>query len=405
MAKIFVPFFRTPTNIIKETLKRTPLGLARMTRAGWKEGTSNAKILAEASMGSGIMMLGASAAMDGNITGPGPSDPRKRAQLRTTGWQPYSLVFNKGDISEEYRNQLISMGIASTTEDKLYVSYHRIEPIGTWLAISAHAFDTMKYTIDEKDGGAIAAEATIGIVRSLADKTFLTGVEKLSAIWSNQITPEDALREMFGSLVPTIVKDVSRLSDPHLKHVNFDDPELTYGENLAIQFMNEIRSRLPGLSKDVPNRINYWGDDIKQGQGNWQEIALPFYVSHGKGDVLDDVIMELGFPLSQPRPRIEFKGAQVDLNIKQWQRYMRYFAKTARQQGDSLTFLNLREKMKREVRSPSFKALPPEAKKDHLRAIQRKYRDAAIYDLVTLDPDLTRKVERGMMLNQMGMPQ
>src|SRR3546814_2093965 len=59
-----------------------------MVRAG---GRRKDEGLARLTMGSGLSALAVSTALEGKVSGSGPSDPLEQAALRDTGWQPYSI--------------------------------------------------------------------------------------------------------------------------------------------------------------------------------------------------------------------------------------------------------------------------------------------------------------------------
>jgi hypothetical protein len=112
--KFVIPFYKTPVNIFKYTLERTPV--APLSSTVRKElsagGTRQAAALAKIGMGSSMMTLGVDMSINNQITGSGPSDPKKRAALKRLGWQPNSIKI--GDN---------------------YYSYQGLEPLSTMFAL------------------------------------------------------------------------------------------------------------------------------------------------------------------------------------------------------------------------------------------------------------------------------
>jgi len=106
LAKLFVPFFTTPVNIMKSTLTRTPLMLAypkfyKTIRQGGREADM---AMARVAVGSTIMagFAYSSFGFDGEdksliIVGKGPSDPEARRAMRRQGFQPYSINILQDD--------------------------------------------------------------------------------------------------------------------------------------------------------------------------------------------------------------------------------------------------------------------------------------------------------------------
>ena len=114
--RIIVPFMRTPMNIFKYAVERTPgapLVLSE-TRENLKAGgIRRDQALARIAFGSSIMGMIWAMAAQGIITGGGggPDEQRKR---RLTGWQPYSIKI--GDT---------------------YYSYNRLDPLSTIMGFTA----------------------------------------------------------------------------------------------------------------------------------------------------------------------------------------------------------------------------------------------------------------------------
>jgi len=103
LAKFVVPFVRTPANILKYAGERTPIGfLSREVRdnLSGKNGTiARDTQMARMAIGTTIATAFAWQALQGNITGGGPSDSKEKAVMRMTGWQPYSIKIGNGYYS------------------------------------------------------------------------------------------------------------------------------------------------------------------------------------------------------------------------------------------------------------------------------------------------------------------
>jgi hypothetical protein len=94
MARIVMPFVRTPVNLFRWTWERTP-GLARFSQ-GYKEaieagGERAAIAKAGVEMGTAMYGFAAAYALAGGITGNGPSSKELREQWLAAGNQPYSI--------------------------------------------------------------------------------------------------------------------------------------------------------------------------------------------------------------------------------------------------------------------------------------------------------------------------
>ena len=233
-ARLVVPFVRTPINIFKFTFARTPLGLAsqKMRDDIASGGLRRTQALAKLGTGTSFMMLGTDFALNGQITGAGPTDPETRSRLRSAGWRPYSIK-----IGDEY------------------YSYARFEPFATWLGMSADLTEIMTnyeaYDVkaqEEIDELVVAAVAAIS--NQVVGKTFLQGVADMTQVLSDskRYGPQ-YLQGYAGSLVPAAVADIERAISPEVEQV--------------FNMMDAIKARIPGLSDSVPKRRNAYGEVIK----------------------------------------------------------------------------------------------------------------------------------------------
>jgi hypothetical protein len=89
----------------------------------------------------------------------------------------------------------------------------------------------------------------------------------VEAMQDYQYKSEYFANRLLSSFVPTGVKEVA----------NFMDPRAKQTANLT----DAIRSRIPGLSGDVPSRLNFWGDEITytSGLGSLYDAVSPIYSS------------------------------------------------------------------------------------------------------------------------------
>lgn len=294
--RFVAPFIRTPTNIFKFTFSRTPLGLLSENirndiRSG---GVKRDMALSRMAMGSSIMWIGTDLSLNGQITGGGPTDQRQRSALRRTGWQPYSIKV--GDT---------------------YLSYGRMEPIGTILGLSADISEIMSnyesYDMraqDEVDELVTASVMAIG--NQVVGKTFMTGFADLVEVLSDPGRyGESYVQKFAGSFIPAGVAGIERALTPEIE--------------FAFNTLDKVKSRIPGMSKDVPKRLNVYGEEIKtfypddslkMAKGE-RVLSLfnPFYYSNKKSDSeLDEFFLRNGFHINMPQKTQRFDGVNIDLS-------------------------------------------------------------------------------------------
>lgn len=288
-----VPFIRTPVNIFKFTFERTPLaplskGFREDLQAG---GVRRAQALAKIGTGSTVMFTGMDMSLNGQITGAGPSDPKQRAALRRTGWQPYSIKV--GDT---------------------YYSYARFEPVATPLGMAADMAEILSnyesYDIAaQQDVDKLVTAGIAAIGNQVVGKTFMSGFADLTEVLSDPDRyAQTFINRYAGSIVPAGVGAIERAIDPQMEYV-FNE-------------MDAIKARIPGLSDEVPNRLNVWGEEINtfypgKGLDGIEERALslvnPVYYSKQKDAPVDRFMLQNGFTINMPQKTQNFDGVRVDL--------------------------------------------------------------------------------------------
>lgn len=286
--RFVVPFINTPANIIKFTFERTPFApLSARIRADIAAGGARRDMaMARIGLGSMAMMTAYDLGMNGQVTGGGPSDFNEKTNLRRQGWQPYSVkVGNR------------------------YYAYNRLDPVGFLVGMGA---DLAEYSLNTTDDpGAEYEEAAVMAIFSaaenLTEKTYLYGFSQLLGALNDPGRFATRYAERFaGSFVPTGVAEVARLSDPQMKH--------------ATSFMDKIKSRLPGLSQDVPNRHDLWGRPIsfQSGLGKAYDAISPIYSSEFKPEPADREMERLGLFKSMPSKSvgIRFRGKTERISLR-----------------------------------------------------------------------------------------
>jgi hypothetical protein len=101
--KLFLPFVRTPTNLLKFALERSPAApILREWRKDFTAGGARRDLaVARAMLGTGVGMAIYEAALAGKITGSAPTDPAKSKLQYADGWEPYSIRL--GDTWYSYK--------------------------------------------------------------------------------------------------------------------------------------------------------------------------------------------------------------------------------------------------------------------------------------------------------------
>ena len=363
-ARVIMPFIRTPVNIMKFVGMRSPLApLAKSFRADLMAGGAR-RDLALARMGLGSMVMAAAAdmSMSGILSGGGPTDARLRSALRRTGWQPYSI--RVGDQ---------------------WVSYNRLDPIGATLGIGADLAEILGQA-ERVDGEAAAAAAVMAVSQNIVSKTYMSGIADVMEVFAS-VSPElgasrgeEWLKRLGGSVVPAGAAQLTRVLDPTLRQ--------TQG------IVDQIRSRVPGYSEDLPPRLNLWGDPILLTGGVGPDIMSPLWTSPVRQSPVDDEIVANGAGIRMPGRVI----GDVELTPEQYNRYVELAGNELK---DPSTGLGARETLeaiiagKHSLSSEYQSAQPgPDGGKALIIGeVVTKFRQAARAKMIEEDAELRNAVE------------
>jgi len=332
LAKLILPFIRTPVNIVKFAGERTPLALfSKEVKAilGGRDGAAARDLqLARLGMGTAVSAMAYNLASEGKITGGGPTDPKEKAAMYLTGWQPYSVKIG----------------------DKYY-SYGRLEPLGILLGYAADAANIAKKT-NKAEAGELGALILASVTKNLTNKTFLKGISDLVEAYTDAERYGDSwIKNYAGTVVPTGVAQWARVEDPILRQTN--------------TVLEKIRSRIPYYSKDLLPIRDLYGDPIKFEGGLGPDIVSPVYVSSKENNYLSDEMVRLKFFPTLPSKQI----GSVELTPKQYDELSVSAGKKLKKALDMFTS------------SIDYQFLPDQVKIDTMKEIVTKTRKAAREEL------------------------
>lgn len=400
---LIMPFIRTPANIMKEFGRRSPLALA-MPKAFWGEiaagGARRDLALAKLSTGSAAMTFGAYLSGQGILTGGGPSDNKMR-KAWLEKYQPYSI--NMKQLLGEARFKELGL-------DKEWYPYGRLEPIGTLLGIAADVVEFRQWApreMADEASPALTARAVGAVMMNLSEKTYLTGLASLAAAYQDpERYGESFVARTAGSMMPfsSIVRDIESAIDP-TRRITKRDPSETnplVGEFYAV--LNEYKSRTPGLSNDLPPRLNFWGEEVKQYEGPWVNAFNAFAPKKDKAQPIDDELIRLRYPIAEPSAQID----GVRLTPQQHYTLVKAMNEIAvpTPEGEK----TMRGYMNWLVKSATYQAiLGDERKTDVIKAVRNKFVDAARAMMLTpgekhFDADLFAKITAAKARESAGLP-
>jgi hypothetical protein len=296
--KLVFPFIRTPINLLKFAVERTPVAqlALRRVRDDYKAGGARRDLaIARATMGAGIGALVVHYAGQGLVSGNGPTDRNERTLMMAKGWQPYSVKV--GDT---------------------WYSYSRTDPIAMLVGTAADlAAAAPKMKAGEYDKA--AEELTASIVGQLENKTWLSGVTNFVQAMDD---PERygrswAARTAGSIFVPTLIAHAAKAIDPVSR-----DP-IVKDDLFALESMlNQVRSRIPGLSDELPARRDIFGREIKAEGGPMQTFLSPFYARTEQDHPVVEGLLRADATLSKPQRKIKDEdGEGRELTATEYESY------------------------------------------------------------------------------------
>lgn len=265
--KLLLPFYRTPVNLVKTSANFSPLGLVKGLA------TKNEEQALSGLVGSAILGGVAHWALEGNITGGGPTDPQQRKTLQASGWQPYSVRIGNR-----------------------YYSYNRFEPVGLVASTVADLVHGWQLGEDpespESRNKIVNLESSVNSMLSHAmrESRDLPFVYELGAMDDlihnfNLQGASKFLGQLAGGFVPQGIANVAQGIDRTVR-----SPQ---------NGMQEIESRVPGLTKNVPAERDITGQPIQRPASSLGGVN-PFPVSTAKPD---SALAELGrLGIGTPKP-------------------------------------------------------------------------------------------------------
>jgi diguanylate cyclase (GGDEF)-like protein len=337
LGEIVAPFIKTPSRILVQAAKRTPLGFADAARAwrGIKEGTHTqgefSEAMAKPLMGTMMAMSFYAAARAGNITGSGPNDDTKRKLLESTGWQPYSVKV--GDS---------------------YYQFKRLEPIATILGLAADLAEAK----DEKTAGTIAEKLQGALIQNITEKSWLTGITNLAQAWQDpKRYGAQWVRSLEGSLVPNVVRKAAAALDPKVRDTR--------------SALGPIIAGIPGLSQTLPARQGVTGGEQQRPATGVERFISPFPRTEARADAhLEHALLDVDYAPAPPTKTLSIPGskAKIELSDKELAMLLEADKKTE-------------DRLRKVVTSAGWRQLGTEEKKAYVQRAYADNRKAARYRL------------------------
>ncbi|MFF7863431.1 hypothetical protein [Pseudomonas monteilii] len=328
---LIVPFVRTPANVVKFGLQRTPLApLFKEVREDFAAGGARQeRAAARILWGTGVMVAAGMAAQAGYITGAGPDDKKEKQALLNTGWRPYSIKV--GDT---------------------YHEYNRLDPFAQWLGLASD-MATMKY--DEKSGADVAANVLGSLVNNTVNKTYMQGLSNFVEFMQDpKRNAEWYSRQMAGTMAQpfTLLSNIASENDPYAREGN--------------SIFDAIKYRLPGLRDDLPTALDGFGEPVpnRSYPGGPLSIAAPIAQSQESSDPVRQMAGRIGWNPTEFQKSLTLNGRKIEIPDDQHHELVQLAGRLTHRGAQRL------------MRSQGWASLDDDQKRDSLEKMATKARAA-----------------------------
>jgi len=296
LLRFVVPFTRIVANVTNRNLAYTPIGGA-MSKKKYARGDMSPEVYAEqqakaivGSLTMGALLMMSKMFDDEDdprfaIYGRGPSDFKKRNQLRQDGWRPYSIKIGGK-----------------------YIDY-RLSPFALGLSFAGNLADAERFNeMDEVSMGDRTAFAAVMMGDLLLNQSFMSGAADVFSIFdAAQRSPELAAekaekfvaRAFGGFIAPNLFRQIDQVFDPKLTE--------------AKTFAEAIAKQIPFARREGRPLINALGEQVEKDTG--------LIFGKKKGDPIWGMLAEKGVWV--PVPGRTSKLAGHTMTDEQYYDYMK----------------------------------------------------------------------------------
>ena len=365
--RYLIPFFRTPTNIVKMGLRNTIFGNAAFDLKSVGQLTPEGD-LARAKIATGTLLSGTIVASLGdNITGAVDKSTPSGRFAAEQGKPPYSIRVGETWVSYERLEPLRSI-------IGMYVNYR--EAISNiWLTDKETGEENPTYN------DLFSTVITPGI-QTVGDnymlKTFGHVTYMLDGI--NSGNPEYAanqVRRTFSSMtVPAFLRQINT----------------TYVDNTfrkADSYIDMVRAGIPGLSRSLPPRRTLWGDEQHVPSALGIDILSPIKTASVKYDKVDEEIIRVQASVPGEITEITPPGTGVTLKLTPRQTEKATFIRGKGPEG-----ISLKSVVASVISSPQYTYMPDEIKKGRIEYLFNKATEHAKGYLLANDLELQYQLEK-----------
>jgi hypothetical protein len=244
-AKVALPFTKVPSAVATRLVDYSPVGAVKtvyeqiknVKKGGHIDQRALSEGLAQAGVGTGTLFLGLKLKEAGLMTGSYPTDKKERELWKLEGKQPNSVKVGGK-----------------------WLSFNYTSPAGQVLAIGGKMADA------RKNGGNVTDQAIAGlgaIPKTVTEQSFLQGVQGIQdAIADPEKQGKKFFKSQASSVVPTIVSDVAKATDPLQRQSN--------------TVKEAIQAKIPGLNQGLLPKQDAFGAPVPRASSAVNTLVNPF---------------------------------------------------------------------------------------------------------------------------------
>lgn len=327
----FLPFRRTPANILTTGMDYSPLGILKAAKQGLydlKRGNATAAdvvdSLSAGLTGTGIMALGAWLAAEGLLRVSLGDDDREEAYNKDRGAQKYAL----------------QIGGKSYTLD--------------WASPSAMPLlagaSVMESAMDGGSTFEAVMDAMTGISDVVLETSMLSSLNDLISNWSyakNKVTYvlDRAASGYLGQYVPTIGGKIASLADDTVRKSYVETGTGQVASDVDY-FLQGVEKKIPGARNTLQPKIDLWGEEVSNGklpERVFKNFLSPGYLNAMDSSALDLELRRLSeavgsssvYPTAVGKS-FTVNGERKELTAEEYTQYARKVGQTRRQLVEEL---------------------------------------------------------------------
>ena len=421
IGRITLPFVKSPIWITSESMQNSMIApLSKQWQKDMAEGGAKRELaMAKWGMGSGIMIGVGSMVADGRVTGGGPANQNLKSVYLASGWRPYSFVFSDGEWDQEFVDWLGKTGMDPSIgkDNKLYVPFRGLDPIAGAMAMIADSVEYARYEDDDDKIAQIMLGGVWGLYNYVGQQPWLTALSSVTGAFTTTIeNPKASFKAAITTLVESGAKYaiegspaglfssargmVARITDPLSRDVGGDPNDNILLKGIR-QALNYYRSRTPGLSEDLPEKYDLFGEEMYRADPANPALSSMSGVRYmeSKQRTSDKIVIALGLPIQMPKRIVDVGDVKVKLTPEEYQFMLSRIGKV------DVGGNKVQKAIVETANMPGFKSLGLNEQQEAIREVYREFVSLAKEDMLERFPAISiRAQEAESKLPIYGLP-